>query len=66
MGMHNEKQRLSIVDLAERYGVSAATIHAWNYQRSGPRRMRLGKRVFYRLDDVLAWEEDHMINDVAP
>ncbi|AJF68166.1 helix-turn-helix transcriptional regulator [Streptomyces vietnamensis] len=62
--MHNdERQRLSIADLAERYGVSIATIHAWNYQRSGPRRMRLGKRVFYRLDDVLAWEEAHMIRD---
>jgi predicted DNA-binding transcriptional regulator AlpA len=63
--MQNEKQRLSIVDLAERYGVSIATIHAWNCQRSGPRRMRLGKRVFYRLDDVLAWEEAHIVNEAT-
>ncbi|WP_314612466.1 helix-turn-helix transcriptional regulator [Streptomyces stackebrandtii] len=61
--MSDEKKRLSVADLAERYGVSVATIHAWNYQHSGPPRMRLGKRVFYRLDDVLAWEEAHMIRD---
>ena len=44
-------------DLAERCGVPVATIYAWNHKGTGPRRIRIGKHVRYRPEDVEAWLE---------
>lgn len=48
---------LSPGDLAEREGVPLKTIYAWNYVGSGPRYLRVGRFVRYRLADVVAWED---------
>ena len=48
---------LSVDELAARYSVSPATVHAWIYKRTGPRSHKIGRHRRFRLDDVLAWEE---------
>jgi hypothetical protein len=43
--------------LAERYeGITEKTLADWRYKGTGPAFFRAGKRVYYRLADVLTWE----------
>ena len=42
--------------LAERMGVPLKTVYGWNHKGTGPRYIRVGKHVRYKLADVVAWE----------
>jgi len=58
-------KHLSPKDLAEREDVPLATVYVWNSRGEGPRYLRIGKHVRYRLADVIAWENtryDDVIN----
>lgn len=56
----NQERHLSPQDLADRVGVPLQTIYGWRVYHKGPRAMRIGKYVRYRLADVLAWEESQL------
>lgn len=43
-------------DLAERWNISARTLERWRWIGEGPRYVKLGGRVRYRLEDVEAYE----------
>lgn len=47
---------LSPAELAERYDLPLETIYGWQKTRTGPRFLKVGRHVRYRLSDVLAWE----------
>jgi hypothetical protein len=47
----NQKQ------LAERWNISAKTLERWRWAGEGPRFLKLGGRVVYRLADVEGFEE---------
>lgn len=49
-------KHLSIRDLAEREGVPVPTVYGWNRDGTGPRYLRIGRYVRYRLADVITWE----------
>jgi len=49
-------KHLTAGDLAEREHVPLATIYQWNSRGTGPRFMKIGRHVRYRLADVVAWE----------
>ncbi|MFE2428436.1 helix-turn-helix transcriptional regulator [Streptomyces sp. NPDC059373] len=51
------EKHLTIDDLAEREGVPKETIYQWNSRGRGPRYLRIGRHVRYRLADVIAWED---------
>jgi excisionase family DNA binding protein len=51
-----DEKHLTIADLAEREGVPVTTIYQWNSRGDGPRYLKIGRHVRYRLADVLAWE----------
>jgi excisionase family DNA binding protein len=51
------EKHLTITDLAEREGVPVTTVYQWNSRGDGPRYMRIGRHVRYKLADVIAWEE---------
>lgn len=51
-----QETHLTIKDLAEREQVPDATVYRWNSDGTGPRYLRLGRHVRYRLSDVVAWE----------
>jgi predicted DNA-binding transcriptional regulator AlpA len=59
------EQHLSIAQLAAREGVPLRTIYAWNVAGTGPRRMRLGRVVRYRLSDVEEWEAAQIVERPA-
>jgi excisionase family DNA binding protein len=46
---------LSPTDLAQYLDVPRSTIYEWNYKRTGPPAIRIGKHVRYRLADVERW-----------
>lgn len=43
--------------LSARLGIPVATVYSWRVNGKGPRAMRVGKYLRYRMADVLAWEE---------
>ena len=51
---------LTARQLAEREGVPLQTVYIWNTNGTGPRRMKIGKHVRYRMADVLEWEESQL------
>ncbi len=50
-------QILSPADLAALIGVDERTLAAWRSGHRGPDFVRLGRAIFYRRADVLAWVE---------
>jgi predicted DNA-binding transcriptional regulator AlpA len=60
--MSDQSQKhISPEQLADREDVSIQTIYHWNKTGTGPRYMRLGRHVRYRLADVLAWEDSRAV-----
>ena len=57
----NSDTHLSPEDLARREGVPLQTVYGWNKQRTGPRFMKIGRHVRYRVVDVVAWEDSRTI-----
>ena len=57
----NEDKHLSPEDLARREGVPLQTVYGWNKTRTGPRFMKIGRHVRYRLADVIAWEDSRAV-----
>ena len=55
------ERHLSIAQLAEREGVPVRTVYWWNQTGTGPRRMKLGRVIRYRLADVEAWEAARLV-----
>ena len=47
---------LSPQDLADRYNLPLETIYGWNKTGGGPKYLKIGRHVRYRLSDVVAWE----------
>ncbi len=55
-------KHLSPAELAEREGVPLDTVFQWNRKGTGPRYMRIGRHVRYRLADVVAWEDSRLVD----
>lgn len=50
---------LTIEDMCARYpGTNRQTWAQHRYKGTGPAYFKVGRRIFYRLEDVLAWEEN--------
>ncbi|MGJ9372263.1 helix-turn-helix transcriptional regulator [Nesterenkonia sp. CF4.4] len=47
----------SIEDFAEMTGVPVATIRHWRIRGEGPPAVRLGKRLYWKEQDILDWIE---------
>ena len=58
--------RLTETDLAERWSMTTRTLQSWRKTGTGPAFVRLGERsIFYRMEDVLAYEESRVVGKVA-
>ena len=49
-------QHLNQVALARRWGISPRTLERWRWLKQGPRYIKLGGHVAYRLEDIEAFE----------
>ncbi len=50
------------VDLARRWRLSPRTLERWRWTGDGPRYIKLGGRVVYRLEDVEQYEAEQLRN----
>ncbi|MBK8208642.1 MAG: helix-turn-helix domain-containing protein [Rhodospirillales bacterium] len=50
----NQKQ------LAERWGISPKTLERWRWLGQGPKFLKLGGRIAYRLEDIEAYEQQQL------
>jgi excisionase family DNA binding protein len=49
--------------LAKFCGVPIKTVYEWNTKGTGPRRVRVGRHVRYRRQDVEAWLDQRYADD---
>ena len=49
-------RHLNQVELARRWALSHRTLERWRWEGNGPRYLKVGGRVLYRLTDIEAYE----------
>ena len=52
-----EELILTPIELAQRWRISTRTLDRWRASRTGPRWMRIGGRILYRMTDILDYEQ---------
>ena len=56
---------LNQIHLARRWNVSPRTLERWRWLNQGPRHLKIGGRVLYRLEDIEAYERDAVHQSAA-
>lgn len=51
---------LTQLDLARRWRLSPRSLERWRTTGEGPIFLKVGKRIVYRLEDVLAFEKERL------
>jgi hypothetical protein len=49
-------KHLNQIELSRRWSISPRTLERWRWLRQGPRYLKIGGRIVYRLDDIEAYE----------
>jgi predicted DNA-binding transcriptional regulator AlpA len=57
---------LTLDELAERYQVPVATVRYWRNRKTGPKAVKIGRYVRYRIEDVLTWEREQFDDGGTP
>ena len=50
------RDRLNQAELADRWRLNSRTLERWRWRKQGPKYLKLGGRVAYRLEDIEAFE----------
>lgn len=58
-------RHLNQIKLAARLNISPRTLERWRWTGEGPRFMKVGGRVVYRLEDVEGYEDSQLRNSTA-
>ena len=56
---------LNQVELSRRWSISPRTLERWRWLGQGPRYLKIGGRVVYRLEDVEAYEAQQVRTSTA-
>lgn len=51
-------------ELARQANISTAVLRKWRREGTGPRFIKLGRLVRYRVRDVEAWLEEHAVDQI--
>jgi predicted site-specific integrase-resolvase len=51
-------QYMTPEQVADRYQISPDSLKEWRYKGVGPKYLRIGKRVRYRVTDLERWEKE--------
>ena len=54
-----DDQWLTTAELATRMRTNPSTVRYWRHRGYGPAGTKFGRRVLYKLADVIAWEKSH-------
>ncbi len=58
-------KHLNQVELSRRWSLSPRTLERWRWQNIGPRYLKVGGRVIYRLEDIESYESENMFEASA-
>lgn len=64
--MNGPVKHLNQVELARRWSLSHRTLERWRWEGNGPRYLKVGGRVLYRLTDIEAYEAAQFREPQAP
>ena len=53
-------RHLNQVQLSRRWSISPRTLERWRWLKSGPKYLKVGGRVVYRLEDIETYEAGQM------
>ena len=53
-------RHLNQIDLSRRWTISPRTLERWRWLKAGPRYLKIGGRVVYRVEDVEAFENSQL------
>jgi hypothetical protein len=53
-------KHLNQIELSRRWSLSARTLERWRWMGIGPRFLKVGGRVVYRLEDIEAYEAEQI------
>jgi hypothetical protein len=59
-------RHLNQVELARRWSLSHRTLERWRWEGRGPRYLKVGGRVVYRLQDIEAFEAEQLRTSTLP
>ena len=63
--MERSDTYLNTKELADRWGLSETILRTWRIRGFGPGYLKIGKKVLYRVDAVLAWESSQARTSTA-
>ena len=58
-------RHLNQVELSRRWSLSPRTLERWRWENVGPRYLKIGGRVVYRLEDIDAYEARRICEPAA-
>ena len=58
-------KHLNQVELSRRWSLGPRTLERWRWLGEGPRFLKIGGRVVYRLEDIEAYEAEQMRDSTA-
>ena len=58
-------RHLNQVDLSRRWSISPRTLERWRWLGQGPRYLKIGGHVVYRLEDIEAYEAQQVRTSTA-
>lgn len=56
-----DEKILTSAELAERWHMNERSLSNWRVEKKGPKYFKIGKVVFYRIRDVLRYEEGQRV-----
>jgi len=56
--INSPTKHLNQIHLARRWNLSPRTLERWRWLNQGPRYLKIGGRVVYRMEDVEAFENE--------
>ena len=59
-GIERPVRHLNQIELSRRWTISPRTLERWRWCGEGPRYLKIGGRVAYRLEDVEAYEQQQL------
>lgn len=58
-------KHLNQVELSQRWRISPRTLERWRWLGEGPRYLKIGGRVVYRLEDIERYEQERLRQHAA-
>ncbi|MDD3182646.1 MAG: helix-turn-helix domain-containing protein [Alphaproteobacteria bacterium] len=55
-----EERHINVFQLAKRWGMSPKTLDRWRWQGIGPKFLKIGSKVVYRLSDIEEYEVNNL------